>query len=207
MVAEKKRVNLPQDLPKLVFNSQLDVSHDPLRGLSINGGLLLLNQSPLNQQIPQPSLDIPTMVSKIKSGKYDTDTITITDTVTLLFCDYKSNLYVLEVRTEEIMNSLEDWAQMVGSGKNGENGGDLKVGMTINVGRFYTAINQGATEITIDTDTSPNDFQFLTTSTLTIGSTIVPLTNLKSVTTALVSIPSIWQTKSLPNCPVPHISC
>jgi len=66
------------------IDSQTVTSHhfDPLRGLSINGGSLLLNQSPLNQQIPQPSLDIPTMVSKIKSGKYDTDTITITDTVT-----------------------------------------------------------------------------------------------------------------------------
>ena len=65
----------------------------------------------------RPSLS--THISELKDGR-------------LLFCDYKSNLYVLEVRTEEIMNSLEDWAQMVGSGKNGENGGDLKVGMTIN---------------------------------------------------------------------------
>jgi len=49
----------------------------------------------------------------------------------LLFGDYKGNLYVLEVRTEEIMSSLEDWAQMVGNGGKGSLG-DLEVGMSIN---------------------------------------------------------------------------
>jgi hypothetical protein len=42
----------------------------------------------------------------------------------LLFGDYTGNMYVLEVRTEEIMHSLEEWANMVGGGREG-GGGDL----------------------------------------------------------------------------------
>jgi len=48
----------------------------------------------------------------------------------LLFGDYTGNMYVLEVRTEEIMHSLEEWANMVGGGREG-GGGDLEVGLVV----------------------------------------------------------------------------
>ncbi len=48
----------------------------------------------------------------------------------LLFVDYSGSAYVLEVRTEEIMRGLEEWASMVGGGADGAGGG-LDVGMTV----------------------------------------------------------------------------
>ena len=50
----------------------------------------------------------------------------------LLFGDFKGNMYVLEVRTEEIMSALEEWAAMVGGGGRDGESGDLEVGMSMN---------------------------------------------------------------------------
>jgi MoxR-like ATPase len=60
-----------------------------------------------------------TFVNELKDGR-------------LLFNDFCGNYYVLEVRTEEIMGSLEDWANMVGSGRGAEGDiGNLDVGMIV----------------------------------------------------------------------------